>query len=120
MVIDADISTLGARLLTICSNSDPDRLCWKGAPCEHVFHKSCCREWLRQARSCPVCRTDLPIALGLTEQDTRQQLNDEGRGRPPTVNDENLTGEGVQQDIIQFFRNWNFESENPTLNVEAV
>ena len=91
-----------------------------GTPCEHVFHKSCCREWLRQARSCPVCRTDLPIALGLTEQDTRQQLNDEGRGRPPTVNDENLTGEGVQQDIIQFFRNWNFESENPTLNVEAV
>ena len=30
--------------------------------CKHVFHKECCREWLRQARSCPVCRTDIPAA----------------------------------------------------------
>jgi hypothetical protein len=28
--------------------------------CKHVFHKQCCREWLRQARSCPVCREDIP------------------------------------------------------------
>lgn len=32
--------------------------------CKHVFHKQCCREWLRQARSCPVCRTDIPSAYG--------------------------------------------------------
>ena len=30
--------------------------------CKHVFHKRCCREWLRQARSCPVCRMDIPLA----------------------------------------------------------
>lgn len=30
--------------------------------CKHVFHKQCCREWLRQARSCPVCRMDIPTA----------------------------------------------------------
>ena len=31
--------------------------------CNHVFHKQCCREWLRQARTCPVCRMDIPTAL---------------------------------------------------------
>lgn len=33
--------------------------------CRHVFHESCCREWLRQARTCPVCRDDIPSALGI-------------------------------------------------------
>ena len=28
--------------------------------CDHMFHKGCCQEWLRQARTCPVCRTDIP------------------------------------------------------------
>ena len=32
--------------------------------CEHVFHKRCCQEWLRQARTCPVCRTDIPASIG--------------------------------------------------------
>jgi len=31
--------------------------------CSHVFHKECCREWLRQARTCPVCRADIPSML---------------------------------------------------------
>lgn len=31
--------------------------------CKHVFHKQCCREWLRTARTCPVCRTDIPATL---------------------------------------------------------
>jgi hypothetical protein len=31
--------------------------------CNHVFHKQCCASWLRQARTCPVCRMDIPNAL---------------------------------------------------------
>jgi Ring finger domain len=31
--------------------------------CGHFFHKSCCREWLRQSRTCPVCRDDIPASL---------------------------------------------------------
>ena len=31
--------------------------------CNHLFHKSCCREWLRHSRTCPVCRDDIPSTL---------------------------------------------------------
>ena len=37
--------------------------------CEHVFHKGCCEEWLRHARTCPVCRTDIPESLNITEEE---------------------------------------------------
>mmetsp|Transcript_22094 Transcript_22094/g.46600 ORF Transcript_22094/g.46600 Transcript_22094/m.46600 type:complete len:1058 (+) Transcript_22094:244-3417(+) len=36
-------------------------------PCEHIFHKRCCQEWLQLSRTCPVCRKDLPDALGMNE-----------------------------------------------------
>jgi hypothetical protein len=35
--------------------------------CDHVFHKGCCQEWLKQARTCPVCRTDIPASLGMDD-----------------------------------------------------
>jgi len=34
-------------------------------PCDHVFHKRCCREWFQLSRTCPVCRLDVPEALGI-------------------------------------------------------
>ena len=30
------------------------------APCNHLFHASCLRQWMDQKMLCPVCRTDLP------------------------------------------------------------
>jgi hypothetical protein len=39
-------------------------------PCQHIFHKRCCHEWLQLARTCPVCRTDIPYALGIHEGST--------------------------------------------------
>lgn len=27
--------------------------------CNHIFHKKCCQEWLKHARTCPVCRKNL-------------------------------------------------------------
>lgn len=35
--------------------------------CEHVFHKRCFQEWLRHARTCPVCRTDIPTSMGIDD-----------------------------------------------------
>jgi hypothetical protein len=31
--------------------------------CHHVFHRSCFKEWLRQAKTCPVCRTNIVESL---------------------------------------------------------
>lgn len=39
--------------------------------CNHTFHKSCCREWLRQARTCPVCRADIPSTLEGIDEESR-------------------------------------------------
>jgi len=46
--------------------------------CDHVFHKSCCQEWLRQARTCPVCRTDIPESLGIVEGDEENENDENG------------------------------------------
>jgi len=44
--------------------------------CNHVFHKSCCREWLRQARTCPVCRADIPSTI----ENLQEEEEDFGTG----------------------------------------
>lgn len=33
-------------------------------PCGHYYHKHCLGNWLKMARTCPLCRLDLDIALG--------------------------------------------------------
>lgn len=41
--------------------------------CQHVFHKRCCEEWLRQARTCPVCRMDIPSSLNPSSETEPEQ-----------------------------------------------
>lgn len=43
--------------------------------CKHVFHKQCCREWLLQARSCPICRTDIPSHLNVPPEESSNTTN---------------------------------------------
>eukprot|EP00538_Stauroneis_constricta_P000461 CAMPEP_0119571712 /NCGR_PEP_ID=MMETSP1352-20130426/44258_1 /TAXON_ID=265584 /ORGANISM="Stauroneis constricta, Strain CCMP1120" /LENGTH=902 /DNA_ID=CAMNT_0007621395 /DNA_START=192 /DNA_END=2900 /DNA_ORIENTATION=- len=43
--------------------------------CKHVFHKQCCREWLKQARTCPVCRKDIASESNTDADDTDEQIN---------------------------------------------
>ncbi len=45
-------------------------------PCEHIFHKRCCNEWLQHSSTCPYCRADLPDALGMNEESTIEELQD--------------------------------------------
>ena len=40
-------------------------------PCEHVFHKRCCQEWFQLARTCPVCRFDVPNGLTTQSENMR-------------------------------------------------
>ena len=47
--------------------------------CGHVLHKSCCSVWLRQARTCPVCRADIPNAQQermRNQQQSSQQIQE--------------------------------------------
>ncbi len=46
--------------------------------CGHVFHQVCCEEWLKQARTCPVCRTDIPDSLGMGEDEEEITPNSSG------------------------------------------
>jgi hypothetical protein len=39
-------------------------------PCQHVFHKACFSEWIDLARTCPICRSDIPNSLGIDSSQT--------------------------------------------------
>eukprot|EP00929_Paragymnodinium_shiwhaense_P119582 TRINITY_DN91487_c0_g1_i1.p1 TRINITY_DN91487_c0_g1~~TRINITY_DN91487_c0_g1_i1.p1 ORF type:complete len:372 (-),score=35.79 TRINITY_DN91487_c0_g1_i1:39-1154(-) len=36
----------------------------KETPCKHYFHEACIAEWLKRAKTCPLCRLDLEEATG--------------------------------------------------------
>ena len=75
-------------------------------PCEHVFHKRCLREWFQLSRTCPVCRTDVPEALGMTET-TGVTLEDE-RNRSISISE----SDEARDDINGFGRNENQQISN--------
>jgi len=49
--------------------------------CEHIFHKGCCQEWLKQARSCPVCRRNIVNSSYLINHEIGQD-NGENNDNP--------------------------------------
>lgn len=57
-------------------------------PCEHTLHKSCCSVWLRQARTCPVCRTDIPNAQAERLRQEQVELGDSNRNRQQQLGQE--------------------------------
>jgi hypothetical protein len=87
-------------------------------PCEHVFHKRCLREWFQLSRTCPVCRTDVPEALGMTET-TGMTSEDEGnRSISISESDEarddiNAFGRNENQQIYNFIRFIQRERRHP-------
>lgn len=72
-------------------------------PCDHIFHKTCCKEWLQLSRSCPICRRD--IVDGLDEGFTLEEgAVDSRRSNNPT---ERRTSREWQRDasnLLQFLR----------------
>lgn len=47
------------RVCIICRDEMTTRDCKALPVCQHMFHKSCLREWLTQQQSCPTCRSDI-------------------------------------------------------------
>ncbi|KAL7500256.1 hypothetical protein ACHAWT_010975 [Skeletonema menzelii] len=68
-------------------------------PCDHIFHKQCCKEWLQLSRSCPICRRD--IVDGLGEGSTLEE------GSSSSTPQERRTSREWQRDastLLQFLR----------------
>ena len=72
--------------------------------CEHVFHKRCCQEWLQQARTCPVCRTDIPTALGMSEHGSDDGGSLDGDPSRPRPNRPPLNREEFHQEVVSILR----------------
>ena len=47
------------RTCIICRDEMTTSDCKRLPGCNHIFHKSCLREWLVQQQSCPTCRSDI-------------------------------------------------------------
>eukprot|EP00980_Cylindrotheca_fusiformis_P018491 scaffold6124_cov122-Cylindrotheca_fusiformis.AAC.10 len=69
--------------------------------CSHVFHKQCCRDWLRQARTCPVCRMDIPKAL---EQAEGQQRSDQQRQQPRRVHIRDASRNHLHHEVVSLLQ----------------
>jgi len=49
-------------------------------PCGHYFHQSCLGDWLKLARTCPLCRTDLDVATEEGRPDVEMGSGSDGVG----------------------------------------
>lgn len=62
--------------------------------CEHRYHKHCLADWLRQARTCPVCRKDI-VPTAAREGEER---NEESEEEPEQVHTNQATGENAHNE----------------------
>jgi len=43
----------------ICTEAFDTSITIKRTPCQHYFHEECLKKWLKAAKTCPLCRSDL-------------------------------------------------------------
>jgi len=46
-------------------------------PCDHVFHSSCLRRWMKLKQECPICRAVLPVEEDEEAEDEDEDVSDE-------------------------------------------
>ena len=78
--------------------------------CDHIFHKRCCQEWLRQARTCPVCRSDIPSCYTPEAPVATPAL---ARSRPFPGRD------ALQQEVVNMMRIWRPDRPSDILSTAA-
>ncbi|CAL8352175.1 unnamed protein product [Merluccius merluccius] len=43
--------------------------------CGHIFHKACIEPWLLEKRTCPMCKCDILKALGVEDEDNKDEVS---------------------------------------------
>lgn len=82
-------------------------------PCDHIFHKQCCKEWLQLSRSCPICRRD--IVEGLGEGTTLEDLSSSDPGSHRINNPEaRRSSRGWQREASNLLRFLRRHQRSPT------
>jgi len=65
--------------------------------CNHVFHRECCDQWLKQSRTCPICRTDIISALD-DASSSNTNTNNEGT-TTDTVHEDGTTNGDIENGV---------------------
>jgi hypothetical protein len=81
-----DITSESARECCICMEHFTQTDTIVETECNHRYHKNCLADWLRQARTCPVCRMDVVPSSRTEEEDGNEESEDpsERARSPPT------------------------------------
>lgn len=71
--IESNFNTNGEKAVILCSFCFEtiiinDRKTKTLDNCEHMFHKSCIKPWLKNKGNCPLCRTSVDIQTVLTPE----------------------------------------------------
>lgn len=46
-------------------------------PCKHVYHSKCIKQWLKNNKSCPICKTEVIIPLPELQSGMEEEEEDE-------------------------------------------
>jgi hypothetical protein len=79
--------------------------------CTHLYHRHCLADWLRQARTCPVCRMDIPSTVDGRTSTEDQNSFDEVRNLATTAADGSHSRLGLVPATRTFGRNTDIHHE---------
>ena len=83
--MEQGLKTVESNLCSICFEilEDTPTISNKRLLCNHDFHEHCLGEWLRQSRSCPICRAEPISEVSLAVGDDTTEGNTETRAGIP-------------------------------------
>jgi hypothetical protein len=93
-VTDEQLDEAG-RTCIICRDEMHKEDCKQLPACQHLFHKSCLREWLCQQQTCPTCRSD----ISTMDDDNDDHVHVHDNAVAAAAADRNRVEEPEQQEV---------------------